>query len=161
MRFALLLYLLPVALFAVVLLAPAALAAPGFRSVEVLTPEVAAYGLFELRAAVDAQFTNPYDPDDVRVEAVFTGPGGEEYRVAGFWYIPYFRSTGATGVAVPLRQPGEFRVRFAPPRPGVWQYSLALYLSGRPVAVTGPASFTVEESASRVTTTARPSSASA
>lgn len=149
MRFALLLYLLPVALFAVVLLAPAALAAPGFRSVEVLTPEVAAYGLFELRAAVDAQFTNPYDPDDVRVEAVFTGPGGEEYRVAGFWYIPYFRSTGATGVAVPLRQPGEFRVRFAPPRPGVWQYSLALYLSGRPVAVTGPASFTVEESASR------------
>ena len=42
---------------------------------------------------------------DVHVEAVFTGPNGERVRVAGFW----------DGGRI-------FRIRFAPPRTGLWRY---------------------------------------
>lgn len=140
-------YLLATVLLCVLCLAPLTLAATGIRSVEVLTEGTSAYGLFALRVLVDAPFTNPYDPDDIRVEAVFTGPNGERYRVAGFWYVPYFRATGTTGVAIPLRQPGEFRIRFTPPKPGAWQYTVQLFLAGQPAGATEPASFSVEESA--------------
>jgi len=68
------------------------------------------YGLFEkieLGISLDAIFDNPFDPDDIVVEAVFISPTGAEWRIPGF-YSQQFR--------------GGFSIRFSADETGEWEY---------------------------------------
>src|SRR5262245_56766925 len=44
-----------------------------------------------------APYANPFDPDEVAVDATVTGPGGRTLRVPAFWYAPYERRKEANG----------------------------------------------------------------
>ncbi|MBC8107803.1 MAG: DUF5060 domain-containing protein [Anaerolineae bacterium] len=67
-------------------------------------------------------YANPFDPDEIAVDARFVGPDGRELVVPAFWFIPgRIESEPTTRVATDeqLRQ-ASFTVRFVPPVPGAW-----------------------------------------
>lgn len=58
---------------------------------------------------VQAQYANPYDARQVRLDGLFTGPDGTEWRVPGFW-----------------DGDGSWRLRFTPSREGEWRYQVTV-----------------------------------
>jgi hypothetical protein len=73
-----------------------------------------AIGLFEkleLALSINAEYSNPFDPDEVDITASFKSPSGKEWRVPGF----YSQS---------LR--GGFFVRFSPNETGEWNYVISV-----------------------------------
>lgn len=67
-----------------------------------------------------APYANPFDPDEVTVDAVLTGPQGQSYTVPAFWYAPYTWKNDAPDVEpVAGQQPG-WQLRIVPTAPGAW-----------------------------------------
>lgn len=76
---------------------------------------------------------NPFDPDQISVEAHFTN-GYDDFTVYGFYYNEFIRDPGAMGSFVQanwLEQPTDYhwRVRFAPPSTGGWNCSVSVMLN--------------------------------
>ena len=94
---------------------------PSIQSLE--SPEhVARFGLFEARAEVLPRPANPFDPDEVDLQAVFVDPGGGERRAIGFWYQGYERAlVGGVEQLEPVGDP-HFRARFTPDMAGSWTW---------------------------------------
>jgi hypothetical protein len=119
--------------------APAATATPTAQPTEpvnlpkVLTinpekNELPRYEALEMMVTLEAQYENPYDARQVRLDGRFTGPDGSEMLVPGFW----------DGQA-------EWKMRFTPSQAGEWEYSLTVRDErGDSAPVTGK--FTVTES---------------
>ena len=80
--------------------------------------EVEVYSHVEIRADVEATYENPFDPDDIRVDAEVTGPDGQVWTVPGFYYVPL--RLEVHGESENLLRDGspDFRVRFTPLEPG-------------------------------------------
>lgn len=95
--------------------------APVIHSVTPVSVAVEQYGRFEAVLSLSAVYNNPYDYDEVRVTAVFTGPAGATETVEGFFMQDYQLSNPATGALTPAGN-GAFRVRFSPRQPGAWSY---------------------------------------
>ena len=72
---------------------------------------VGLYEKFEFSVSIDAEFENPFDPDDLDIMAVFTSPSGNEWKVPGF-YNQAFR--------------GGFTIRFSPDEEGDWAYAVSV-----------------------------------
>jgi hypothetical protein len=79
---------------------------------------VARHETVELTFQVTGQWQNPFDPDEIRVDAVFTVPDGTEITVPGFFYQDY-RRTVSNG-RESYQRVGEpcWKVRFAPAQVG-------------------------------------------
>jgi hypothetical protein len=107
--------------------------APVQRQIPVVTSQVRAitsaisqaarvglYEKFELEVELDAEFNNPYDPDDIRLDAEFESPSGQLATVPGFYYRDFAVDQNNTFA------PGEdsWRVRFTPWEVGEWRYRL-------------------------------------
>lgn len=76
-----------------------------------------------------APYANPFDPDEIAVDATLIGPKGVTQRVPGFWSAPYQRSApdAKTGRIEMTPTPGAvpgWRVRVAPPGAGVWRLTV-------------------------------------
>ena len=56
------------------------------NSVTPLAETVGRYEKFEIEVDLDADFDNPYDPADIRLDAQFTAPSGKIVTVPGFYY---------------------------------------------------------------------------
>jgi hypothetical protein len=71
-------------------------------------------GLYEKFEAIldlkNADYTNPYDPEEIDVQATFTSPAGKQLRIFGFF-------DDYNDVA-------QWKVRFAPNEIGQWGYSI-------------------------------------
>jgi hypothetical protein len=78
-------YVVATALTAVTLAA----AAPEIHSVTLLTPQAERYGRVEVSADITGAWSNPFDPDQIAVDASFTAPSGRRVRVPGFWCQDY------------------------------------------------------------------------
>ncbi len=73
---------------------------------------------------------NPFDPEAIQVNAVFTPPGGDPVRVPAFWFQDYTRRlSGGSEVLTPLGSP-EWRLRYTPPRVGVYSVSISVLTNG-------------------------------
>lgn len=101
---------------------------PRFLAITPVTAEkVPTYAKFELAVKLEAEYRNPFDPDEVSLSGIFTSPDGTEKRVDGFFYQPYrpyfYSRTGET--FTPYGETG-WRLRFTPDRPGNWSYRLVL-----------------------------------
>jgi len=83
------------------------------------------YGQAEWAVTLDKTYSNPFDPDEIAVDAVFTGPKGQVIRLPGFWSQDFRRQTSADG-AETLTASGDpqWRVRFCPPAPGRWHFAV-------------------------------------
>lgn len=89
----------------------------------------AVLGLFErceLTVRLEGAVADPYDPDEVTLEATFRPSGGEPVTVQGFSYQPFVlaRENGREL----LQASGEpvWKIRFTPGRIGRWSYEVRL-----------------------------------
>ncbi len=116
-------------------LAAAADAAP--PSVLLVRPRTESVGMYEkveLIIELEAEFSNPFDPEEIDLQVEFTAPSGETRRVWGF-----FNPTTADSV---------WMARFAPTEVGVWKY--VVHVRDQHGTASGePGSFTVTPSAHR------------
>jgi hypothetical protein len=83
---------------------------PKIMGVELDRAELPRYESLEMKLAVEAKYSNPYDGREVRLDGVFTAPDGIEMKVPGFW-------------------DGEeaWWVRFTPSQEGEWSYQLTMH----------------------------------
>lgn len=102
---------------------------------------------------VSSTTLNPYDPDQINIEAIFT-QGNVSYKCYGFYYRDYVRdpitvsTPDVPAVWNDVPTDYEWRVRFAPPENGNWTCDIQVYLSGhaQPDYSVPGLQFTVEES---------------
>lgn len=91
-----------------------------------------AYHQLELSFGVDGiDGLNPFDPDQIAVDAVLRGPDGKEFRRPAFYYQGYRRTLEADGTErLTPEGRASWRVRFTPTEPGTWQWRLAVARAG-------------------------------
>ncbi len=111
------------------------------NSVVNLTPSpVAKFKKLELGVQLASTYTNPYDPEIVSVEAVFTSPAGEIYYINGFYYKDYARlDMFPYWVENPTSY--SWRVRFSPNENGMWSYYVRLVVGGVVTDVSASSTF--------------------
>ena len=139
----------------IVLMIPARAAL--FNSVATVTGgSVAKYSKFEVGISLIPVITNPYDPNEVDIYAIFTSPGGKKYSRDAFWYRDYSRcntcinpttqglqdTCGSFNEVPEIYPPNAnayltdqntifpWRVRFAPDATGTWTYFVVAHLPG-------------------------------
>lgn len=83
---------------------------------------------YEFAVALNAAYENPFDPQDVRLDAHFRHESGRAMTVPGFFYVGYERSLDDAGRSEVVRRTGEhgWRVRFRPLLPGRYTFALTL-----------------------------------
>jgi hypothetical protein len=88
--------------------------------------QVAQYGKLELTVECHATYDNPYDPDQVALDAEFVAPSGRKLQVPGFFTVDHRRELAeGCEVLIPQNQ-GVWRVRFAPAETGRYAWRLRL-----------------------------------
>jgi hypothetical protein len=89
-------------------------------------PSVQRYECFEVAFRLDKVYANPFDPDQVDVQAQVTAPSGRTVKLFGFWYQDYRRCiNGRDESLVPVGEP-SWRVRFAPSEVGPHTYTISV-----------------------------------
>jgi len=102
---------------------------------------VETFSPIELSADIAASYDNPFDPEQVAVDAEITGPSGKAVTVPGFYYAPMRLETKLKSEYLRLAGTAGFRVRYAPPVPG--SYRLVLKVRDRSgAAQSAPVQFT-------------------
>ena len=92
--------------------------------------------------------TNPFDPEQIRLDATFTLPSGKIMTVPAFWYQGYQRGlSGGYEYLTAVGSP-QWRLRFAPPEPGAYTVSLVIQTNNQPYGSPGVTNFTVPAGAS-------------
>ncbi|MFC2090844.1 DUF5060 domain-containing protein [Bacteroidota bacterium] len=94
-----------------ILLLSSALTQPVIESVFHRGRTVGLYEKVELLIRFEAEYDNPFDPDDLDIMATFTAPSGKQIKVPGF-----FTQTGWSG----------FMVRFSANETGEWTYTVRI-----------------------------------
>ncbi|HHV55226.1 MAG TPA: DUF5060 domain-containing protein [Firmicutes bacterium] len=119
---------------------------PQLRSVKPNSTSVPLYSLLKLDVDLEAEYDNPFDPDQVDLQGVFTAPSGREIRVPGFFMLPYSRQS-APGEVEWLSLPGRARweIRFTPDEVGSWRYVVSVKTVGGE-ATSSPGQFEVTTS---------------
>jgi len=115
-----------------VAMALAAVAEPGPRFLEVKASarKVERFGLFEVTIRLEADYQNPYDPDDIALFATFIAPDGKATTVNGFIYQDYERKLSDGKEELVPRGERVWKVRFAPRRLGTYRYRLEVKTRG-------------------------------
>jgi hypothetical protein len=88
--------------------------------------------LLEFRIINVPPAQNPFDPDEIRLDATFTLPSGRMMVVPAFWYQDYQRELVGGYEYLNESGPPEWRVRFTPPEPGGYLLSLNIQVNGQP-----------------------------
>jgi len=72
---------------------------------------VGLYEKFEVSMELKCDFVNPFDPDEIDIQAEFTAPSGKKWKINGFYY--FSMST-------------LWRIRFSPDETGKWSYTVTV-----------------------------------
>ncbi|MFP4057399.1 MAG: DUF5060 domain-containing protein [Candidatus Brocadiia bacterium] len=78
--------------------------------------EVARYEKFELTFDINRAVANPFDPEEVAIEATFVDPKGEATIVPAFYYQDFTRDIVNDREELTPIGPGRWKVRFSPTR---------------------------------------------
>lgn len=89
---------------------------------------VAKWDMYEAVISLTGSYTNPYDYNDITVQATFTAPSGAQRTVDAFWMHDYSIDPVTRDLAPTADS--SFRVRFTPDEPGQWSYVLSGRLQG-------------------------------
>jgi len=85
---------------------------------------VALYGKCEIDVALSGSWDNPYDPDDVALDATVTTASGKTYTQPGFFLVPQSHERdGVEDVMIPSGE-GQWKVRLAATEPGPLRVAL-------------------------------------
>ena len=101
--------------------------------IRVVTPSARQYEEVEIALTPEPVPGNPFDPNQVTLDAVVTAPSGRQFKVPGFWFQDYRRSIQnpeAAGIdrielLTPAGRP-EWRLRFSSAEPGEHRVLLEL-----------------------------------
>ncbi|MEJ2704210.1 MAG: DUF5060 domain-containing protein, partial [Sedimentisphaerales bacterium] len=108
-------------------------------NVSVSSLQVARYETVEITFRTEGQWQNPFDPDEIRVDAIFTAPDGGQASVPGFFYQEYERSvSNGRELYRPVSRPC-WKVRFAPTQTGKYTCTLKAKNRGREITTKAPA----------------------
>ncbi len=85
----------------------------------------------ELTFDLPATYTNPFDPEQIDVEGIFTAPSGEKIAVPGFFYQEYERRmvTDEEGRRLEALDPKGapcWKIRFTPMEAGTYSYEITV-----------------------------------
>jgi hypothetical protein len=86
------------------------------------------YDVLYVNMGTSADFSNPYNPDDIRVDAVFTQPSGANL------VVPCFYTSGSSGNS-------QWQCRFTPRQVGTYSYHMDIYSAN--VLVSSSPAFTL------------------
>ncbi|MBZ0271800.1 cellulase family glycosylhydrolase [bacterium] len=87
-------------------------------SVDSSAAEIPAYEIVDFGIDIEADFNNPYDPDEIDVTVRVETPSGDAADFPAFWHAPLVRSLDeGSEVWTPAGDPG-WRARYAPMEPG-------------------------------------------
>lgn len=96
------------------------------REVRSSAPSLRLYEKLELAVDLSATYDNPYDPDDVALDALFTAPSGKTLTVPGFFMVEHERKVqDGTELMLPQGE-GVWKVRFSPTEIGRYNYVVCL-----------------------------------
>lgn len=84
------------------------------------------YDVEEMRVGLTATYDNPFDPDDVALDAMVTTPSGQTIDIPGFLYQDFTRSLSGDQEAMTPAGAPEWRVRYAPSETGRYRVTLQL-----------------------------------
>ncbi|MFO1475900.1 MAG: DUF5060 domain-containing protein [Verrucomicrobiota bacterium] len=87
--------------------------------------------------------SNPFDPDQIQVDGVFTLPGGGTMTVPAFWFQDYTRGSSGGYEYLTVNGPPEWRLRFVPPVSGGYSVSLSIRTNGLATALAASTNFSV------------------
>ncbi len=96
------------------------------RSVKLERPVVELFERCELTVDVVGAIKNPYDPQEVSLEATFQPPHGNPMMVNGFYYQPMSRLHKQEHDGLEVTGPAVWKVRFSPRRVGFWSCEVKL-----------------------------------
>jgi hypothetical protein len=105
------LYVLTFVLFTLIQINGYASAKPEIINIRQRPDSVGLYEKFEISLELKCEFVNPFDPDDIDIQAVFTSPSGKKWEIPGFYY--FSMST-------------LWKVRFSPDEIGKWSYTVTI-----------------------------------
>ncbi|MBN1898248.1 MAG: DUF5060 domain-containing protein [Spirochaetes bacterium] len=77
--------------------------------------ELEAFDKFEISFYLKNKYVNPYNPEEIYCEGIFTGPDKKTYKVPAFFY---------NEVGPPESKKQLFKVRFAPFIDGQWKFKI-------------------------------------
>ncbi|MBM4033004.1 MAG: DUF5060 domain-containing protein [Planctomycetes bacterium] len=92
--------------------------------------QVGTFEAFELTLRLDAEFANPFDPDEIDVWADVADPTGRVRRVHGFIHQDYARTLKDGKEQLAPRGERVWRVRYAPMAPGEHRYQASVRTRG-------------------------------
>ncbi|MBM4164736.1 MAG: DUF5060 domain-containing protein, partial [Lentisphaerae bacterium] len=78
------------------------------NAIQAVSASVGLYEKLELRIDLDADFCNPFDPEEIDLQATFTAPSGKKWKIWGFYN--------------PSSWAALWMVRFTPTETGTWHY---------------------------------------
>lgn len=80
------------------------------------------YDTLELKLDLRATYENPFDPEQIDVQAVFTSPAGRQVRANGFLDQPFTRKLQNGAEKIEAAGVPVWKVRFTPDVVGSWTY---------------------------------------
>ena len=103
--------ILLVVLFTLISVGSRSASKPEIVNIRQRPDSVGLYEKFEISLELKCEFTNPFDPDDIDIQAIFTSPSGKKKTICGFY--SYSRAA-------------LWRIRFSPDETGKWDYSVTV-----------------------------------
>ena len=94
---------------------------------------VALYDKFEITFELSGTWDNPFDPDQIAVEAHFQSPSGEDIVVPGFFYQDYKRTVREGEDFYSVVGDPVWKIRFAPTEVGLYIYTITAQSAGHTV----------------------------
>ena len=91
------------------------------------TPTVPRFGMEEIVLAAHGTYQNPFDPDDVRLDATVTSPSGRNITVPGFFCQNFTRTLVGQSEQVTAKGPSDWRLRICPDELGQYQVNIAFH----------------------------------
>ncbi|HPA19400.1 MAG TPA: DUF5060 domain-containing protein [Verrucomicrobiae bacterium] len=87
--------------------------------------EVPLYGKCEIDVALTGTWDNPYDPDDIALDASVATASGKTYAMPGFFMVPHRHEQEGTEDLMLSAGEGEWKVRLAATEAGPMRVTLA------------------------------------
>ncbi len=116
--------------------------APQIGKVRTLTRSPRAYALFEAAFSLPDRYVNPFDPDEIDVNALVVTPSGATNVIDAFYYMPHYRLEDELGEPVEPNGLPEWRIRYSPRETGVYSVTLRARDALGEVAATNALRFT-------------------
>lgn len=116
------------------------------NSVSSTKKEASRYEMIEFILDLSATYNNPFDPDDINIQAEIKTPGNQTVKIPAFFYQDFLRKLENNREVLSPKSRGDWRVRFTPWVAG--DHQLIVHARDRNGEVkSNPINFAVTESA--------------